>query len=520
MKLIKRVSEVGGLTLLSRILGFMRDILMARFLGAGMASDAFFIAFKLPNFFRRLFAEGAFSAGFIPVFSKLLGKTITPNSELQAKAFAANVLAWFLPILLIFLIIMEAAMIPVMLGLSGGFDGDTKKFDLLVELGRYTFPYLVLISLVALYGGMLNAYGRFAAAAFVPVLLNIFMISALLLAPNNDIETARYLAIGVSLSGIAQFLWLYITARKAGIKLKLPKPHISDDFKAFMKMVGPAAIGAGIMQINLLIDTILAARLLPEGSVSWLFFADRLNQLPIGIIGVAVGTVLLPSISRALANNDTKGAMAEQNKAFQFSMLLTLPAACAFIFIAEPLVSTLFERGDFTADATSASANALIAYAFGLPAYIIGKVFIPGYFARGDTKTPVKIAALALVINTSLNLLLIGPFGHVGLATATAISAWINVILLYVGLKKRAYFSIEKNTIINVSKYMAFAIIMGIGLFYLAEYLRPYFQKGETVRILTLSVLITSGIFMYFAGLIASGGLRIQDIRLITSKNR
>ena len=312
MKLIKRVSEVGGLTLLSRVLGFMRDILMARFLGAGMASDAFFIAFKLPNFFRRLFAEGAFSAGFIPVFSKLLGRNITSDSENQAKSFAANVLAWFLPILLIFLIIMEAAMIPVMLGLSGGFDGDTEKFDLLVELGRYTFPYLVLISLVALYGGMLNAYGRFAAAAFVPVLLNIFMISALLLAPNDDIETARYLAIGVSLSGIAQFLWLYVAARKAGIKLKLPKPHVSDEFKAFMKMVGPAAIGAGIMQINLLIDTILAARLLPEGSVSWLFFADRLNQLPIGIIGVAVGTVLLPSISRALADNDTQTAITEQ----------------------------------------------------------------------------------------------------------------------------------------------------------------------------------------------------------------
>ncbi len=520
MRLIKRVSEVGGLTLVSRILGFIRDIFMARFLGAGMASDAFFIAFKLPNFFRRLFAEGAFSAGFIPVFSKLLGKEITPENEAQAKAFAANVLAWFLPVLLIFLVIMEFAMVPVMFGLSGGFKGNTVKFELLVELGRYTFPYLSLISLVALYGGMLNAYGRFAAAAFVPVLLNIFMIGVLLIAPDNDVATAKYLAISISLSGIAQFFWLYIAARKAGIKLKLPKPHVSNDFKHFMKMLGPAAIGAGIMQINLLIDTILAARLLPEGSVSWLFFADRLNQLPIGIIGVAVGTVLLPTISRALAVNDDESAIKEQNSALQFSMLITLPAAIAFITISDPLISTLFERGDFTPSATKASANALVAYAFGLPAYILTKVLIPGYFARGDTKTPVKIATIALIINTSLNFALIGPFAHVGLAAATAISAWVNVTLLYFGLRRRSHFHIKKTTGLTIIKYLFFAALMGGSLSFMTRYHSLYFADSELNRILGLSILIMIGCIFYFSALIISGTLRVNDIRKVLSNRR
>ncbi|UTW55519.1 murein biosynthesis integral membrane protein MurJ [Kordiimonas sp. SCSIO 12610] len=520
MKLIRRVSEVGGLTLISRILGFTRDILMARFLGAGMASDAFFIAFKLPNFFRRLFAEGAFSAGFIPVFSKLLGKSITAESEAKAKAFAANVLAWFLPILAIFLILMEVAMVPVMLGLSGGFEGNTVKFNLLVELGWYTFPYLSLISLVALYGGMLNAYGRFAAAAFVPVLLNIFMISALILAPDNDITAARYLAIAVSLSGGAQFLWLYIAARRAGIRLKLPKPHISDDFKKFIKMVGPAAIGAGITQINLLIDTILAARFLPEGSVSWLFFADRLNQLPIGIIGVAVGTVLLPTISRSLADNDHTSAINQQNLAFQFSMLITLPAAVAFVSIAEPLITTLFERGNFDAVATKASSAALVAYACGLPAYIIGKILIPGYFARGNTKTPVKIAAIALLVNTSLNIAFIGPFGHVGLAAATAIAAWVNILLLYLGLRRDNNFYFEKTSLINSAKYMAFAILMGVGLYYLSGVFNVYFEEGEITRTFALITLILFGVVFYFAGLLLTRTVTVGDMRKLLSKER
>jgi putative peptidoglycan lipid II flippase len=514
VKLVRRVSEIGGLTLISRILGFVRDILMARFLGAGLASDAFLVAFKLPNFFRRLFAEGAFSAGFVPVYSKLLGKDITPESQKAAEAFAGNILGWFLPILFVFLIIMEIGMVPVMLGLTGGFDGESGKFNLVVELGRYTFPYLTLISLVSFYAGILNAHGRFAAAAFVPVLLNVSLISALIVAPDDSVDVARYLAVAVSISGILQLLWLMVSTKRAGIQIRLPRPKVNEDVKSFLKLAGPAAIGAGITQINLLVDLVLAARLLPEGSVSWLYFADRLNQLPIGLIGVAVGTVLLPSVSRLLSANDQKGATTEQNKALEFSMLLTLPAASALIFIAEPLIAVLFERGDFSNTATLASAAALTAYAFGLPAYVLNKVLIPGYYARGDSKTPVKFAVLALIVNVVLNLSLIGPLGHVGLAAATAIAAWVNVICLYAGLRYRGHFDIYGKTAKTILKCVMAAIIMGL----LIQYLTAALTDQGLSAVIAMGITVGAGAMTYFVILWLVRGFRTNDIRSIMGR--
>ncbi|MEX0298692.1 MAG: murein biosynthesis integral membrane protein MurJ, partial [Kordiimonas sp.] len=331
MSLLKNASSVGGFTMLSRILGLVRDLMMARYLGASMASDAFFVAFKLPNFFRRLFAEGAFSVGFVPLFARALGKDITPESQQAAEAFASRVLAWLFPVLLVFLIIMEAAMAPIMFGITGGFDGDTVKFNFVVELGRYTFPYLMLISLVSFFAGMLNAFGRYSAAAFAPVLLNLCMIGALYFYAETEIEGARALAIAVSVSGVIQLLWLYGAAKRAGLSISFPKPQMSDDVKELLVIIAPAAIGAGVTQINLLIDVLLAARFLPEGSVSWLFYADRLAQLPLGVIGIAIGTVLLPSISRLLSADDQTEANKQQNRAIEFSLFLTLPSAVAFI---------------------------------------------------------------------------------------------------------------------------------------------------------------------------------------------
>ena len=283
MSLLKKASSVGGFTLLSRILGLVRDLLMARFLGAGMASDAFLIAFKLPNFFRRLFAEGAFSVGFVPLFSRRLGKDITPESQKAAEAFASRVLSWLFPVLLIFLIIMEAAMAPIMMGLTDWADESPAKFNFVVELGHYTFPYLMLISLVSFFAGMLNAFGRYSAAAFAPVLLNICMITALFFFAETEESGARALAVAVSLSGILQLLWLYGATKRAGLTLSFPRPKLSADVKELLRVIAPAALGAGVTQINLLIDTLLAARFLPEGSVTWLFYADRLAQLPLGV---------------------------------------------------------------------------------------------------------------------------------------------------------------------------------------------------------------------------------------------
>ncbi len=524
MSLIKRISTVGGYTLLSRFFGLGRDFLLARYLGAGMAADAFFIAFKLPNFFRRLFAEGAFSVAFVPLFSRALGKEITPESQATAQEFAGHVLSWLLPVLVALLIIMELAMVPVMLGLTGGFSSEgvaaNKKFDLVVELGRYTFPYLLLISLVSFYAGMLNAVNRFSAAAFAPVLLNILMISALLLFHETEIEAARFLAGAVSVSGVAQFILLYVSARRAGLRIKLPRPELTDDVRQLLRVMAPAAIGAGVMQLNLLADIVIAARLLPEGSVSWLFYADRLAQLPLGVIGVAVGTVLLPGISRLLAADDAAGAAAQQNRALEYSMMLTLPATAALAVIAYPIIATIFERGAFTETDTSATALALFAYSFGLPAYVIQKALTPAYFARGDTRTPVIFASVSLVVNLILNLVLIRYFAHVGLAAATAIAAWINVGLLYYGLRKKRYFSVDRQTIANSLKFTAASLLMAALLVGAYSRWSTLFHTDGFERVLVLAAFVVGGALTYFSTSFALGALKPNQIKVLLKRQR
>lgn len=513
MSLVRRISTVGGFTLLSRIFGFVRDVLQARYLGAGMTADAFVIAFKLPNFFRRLFAEGAFSVGFVPLYARLLGKEVTPESQAAANAFAGQVFSWLLPVLLIFLVIMEAAMVPVMLGLSGGFEGDTVKFDLAVELGRYTFPYLVLISLMTFYAGMLNAVERFSAAAFAPVILNIFMIGALVGFGETEVGAARALAAAVSLSGVAQLVLVYVSARRAGLEIGLPKLVVSDDLKELLRVIGPAAIGAGIIQINLLIDVLLAARFLPEGSVSWLFYGDRLNQLPLGVIGIAVGTVLLPSISRLLAAGDEAGAAHQQNRALEFTLFLTLPSAAALAVVSGPIIATLFERGAFTGTDSAQTAAALTAYALGLPAYVVAKALTPGYFARKDTKTPVKYATLSLALNTVLNLILIQFMAHVGLALATAIAAWFNTLLLYRGLKRNHGFALERATIERLAKMAAASLLLAAGLYGALGQMEGHFAQDGFARIGSLSALVGGGIVLYFLAVFAFRTLSTAEIK-------
>lgn len=513
LSLVKSISTVGGLTLLSRIGGFIRDLLMAKYLGASMAADAFFIAFKLPNFFRRLFAEGAFSVGFVPLFSRLLGKDVTPESQQAALTFASRVLSWLLPVLLIFLLIMEAAMVPVMLGLTGGFEDDNAKFNFVVELGRYTFPYLLFVSLMSFYSGMLNALEKYTAAAFAPVVMNIIMILALVFFSETDVQGARALAISVSLGGIAQLLLLYISAQKAGLKLALPKPKLSDDVKELLKIMAPAAIGAGVMQINLLVDVLIAARFLPEGSVSWLFYADRLNQLPLGVIGIAAGTVLLPNISRLLSAGEHKAANTQQNKAIEFSLLLTLPAAAALAVIAEPIISTLFERDAFTSADTIATASALAVYALGLPAYVIAKALTPAYFARKDTKTPVKFAIISLIVNMILNIILIQYLAHVGLAAATAIAAWLNVILLYMGLKRSHNFALLTETRIRLLKFVTASLVMAACLYAAIPYFSDTFAAHEFSRILSLTCLVAGGSLVYFILILLMRGVYLGEIR-------
>jgi putative peptidoglycan lipid II flippase len=437
--LVRKVASVGGFTLLSRALGFVRDALTAQYLGAGPVADAFFVAFRLPNHFRALFAEGAFNAAFVPMFSGVL----VQDGRAAARHFAEQALAFLLAAQLVLLVVFLVIMPWFMYVFAPGFADEPAKFALAVAFTRITFPYLLFITLVALMGAVLNSLDRFTAAAAAPILLNICLIGALL-ALTPILPTAGHaLAWGTFLAGIAQFLYLVWNCRRAGMSLRLLVPRLTPEIRRFLRVLGPAALGAGIVQISLFADTLIAS-FLPTGSVSYLYYADRLNQLPLGVIGIAIGTVLLPELSRHLKRGDGAAAAISQNRAIELSLLLTLPAAAAFMVIAEPLLLTLFKRGAFDVADARASAQALVAYGFGLPAFVLIRSLVPGFYARGDTATPVRVAAAAVAANVALKLALIGPFAHVGVALGTSISSWLNALLLAWLLRRRGLFHADR----------------------------------------------------------------------------
>ena len=513
MNLVKATATIGGLTLISRIAGFVRDMLMAAFVGAGMAADAFLIAFRLPNLFRALFAEGAFSAAFVPMFNRQMG---ADGGDMNAaKRFAEDVLAVLLPVLVIFTVIMVIAAGPVVWALTGGFpDAGPDKFALTVDFTRLTFPYLLLISLVSLMGGILNSIGRFWVNAAAPILLNLALIAGLLFFHSaEDIETARVQALCVSIAGILQFAWLLWACLAADIKLKLRWPHLNAKVKQLLKIIWPAALGAGAVQFNLLISTALAARFLEQGAVSFLYYADRLNQLPLGIIGIGVGTALLPALSRHLGSGDDKAASHTQNRAIELVLILTLPAAAALAVSSVPIIRGLLEHGRFVAADTSATAAALSAFALGLPAYVLIKVLTPGFYAREDTKTPVRIAVASMLVNLAGNLALIWPLGHVGIALSTALAAWVNAIALWVVLRRRNHYAADARLKRAVWRLLvATAVMIGI-LLLLNPLLAPYTGGNIIARFLALAVLIGTGGIAYFVVARLLGVFTLAELR-------
>ena len=387
MSLLRAVATVSGFTMMSRITGFARDILIASILGAGPIADAFFIAFKFPNFFRRLTAEGAFTVAFVPTFSRLL----QDKGRKDALEFAEEVISIMGIGLFLFSFFVIIFMPTVMLGLAPGFIERDWLFDLTVELARITFIYLTPISLVALLGGILNSFGKFGAMASAPILLNIILIVSLVFFENSMETKGHVLAIAVAISGVAQFIWLLEACRQNGSIPKLRRPRVTERVKKLFKLMLPAVLGAGVVQINLLIDIILASTL-PSGSISFLYFADRINQLPLALIGIAIGTALLPKLSREIQCGELEKAKRSQDQALEFGMVLALPAAVGLLVLSQPIISTLFERGAFSPTAVDATAQTLFCYALGLPAFIIIKVLQPSFFARYDTLTPVKVA--------------------------------------------------------------------------------------------------------------------------------
>lgn len=503
MNLLKSTGIIGGMTLVSRLFGFVRDILVARILGAGAEGDAWQLAFQIPNIFRRLFAEGAFSAAFVPLFSRKLTADEN-NKDGQNKAaqqFITEVLSVFVPILLLFSAFMMAIM-PAMIWLFDNFGRGGLTNDFSISLARIAFPYLALISITTVFAGILNSLSRFTAAAAAPILLNICMISGLLLSlsldQGADIKRAAYfLAYSVSVAGLLQMLWLYYWAKKSGFHFPIKRPLITDDVKSLSLLILPAIFGAGIYQISRFLDLFFLGQI-AQGARTHLAMADRLNQLPLGIIGIALGTAILPAISRFIANDDKGGAQRIQSNAIELALLITIPAAVGLFFAAQPIVSAIYLGGRFTMDDVNATAAAVSMLVIGLPAYVLVKVLIPGFFARKDTKTPVYTAAISLIINVILNIILIPIFGLPGLAISGAISAWANCAMLYVMLKKRGHFEIEADLLFRIGRIILSAAVMGAALYFFMPYGQPYYSGNTIEAAISISLLCGIGAISYF----------------------
>jgi putative peptidoglycan lipid II flippase len=520
MSLIRAATTVGGFTLISRFAGFARDLLMARFLGAGFAADAFLVAFRLPNLFRSLFAEGAFSAAFVPMVSSKLGRKDGGVADVRAGMdFTEQALALLTPILLVFSTLFMLAAGPIVWLMTGGFqDGDPEKLAFTIDLTRLTFPYLMLISITALLGGVLNAVGRFWVNAAAPILLNVAMVGALLFFRGDTaVETARALAASVTVAGILQLVWLAWGCHQAGLLPRLRWPRFTPETRTLLRRIGPAALGAGATQVNLLVSTMIAARLLPQGSVSYLYYADRLNQLPLGMIGIGMGVALLPTMARLLGAGNPDAAIHQQNRAIEFVLLLSLPAAFAFIAAAEPIISALFQQGEFGRDDTVGAYMALQAFALGLPAYVLIKVLTPGFHARGDTRTPMRIALVAIAANLIGNLTLIWWFQHVGIALATALSAWLNVGLLWWFLHRRGDYRADQAVLFAVPRMVVAGLLMAALLWVASDFVMPYTQGSGIQRLGTLAVLVGGGVVVYFG---VGFGLKAYNPRQLVSAFR
>jgi putative peptidoglycan lipid II flippase len=518
MSLARNFATVGVATLSSRILGFIRDMLMAAALGTGPVADAFFVAFRIPNLFRRLFAEGAFNSAFVPMFARRL----EGDGQNTALLFARQAMSGLLFVLLILTLIVEIAMPVVMLVLAPGFSDDPEKFDLAVLLTRICFPYLVFVSMLALISGALNGLSRFAVAAFAPTLLNVILIGVLMLILNQDQAGMEWagiaLSVGVLFGGIAQVAMVWIALRRAGLMLTPVRPIWNADMKRLVELGIPGVLAGGITQINIMVGTMIAT--LQDGAVSYLYYADRLYQLPLGVVGIAIGVVLLPELARQLKAGHEKTALSIQNRSLEFAMVLTLPAAVALAVLADPIIRVLFERGAFTALATEQTAHALVLFALGLPSFVLIKVFQPGFFAREDTKTPMKIAGLGAVLNIVASFALFLPFGHVGIAAATSFSGWVQAGLLFYLLNKSNHFTLEAKLLRRTGLQLLSAIIMGCIVFGLAHALENNLQSSSPLllQITSLGVLVLTGVSVFFGLAHMTGGMDLRTLKTYLTK--
>ena len=504
---------VSAMTLLSRVLGLVRDVVLARLLGVSAGTDAFFVAFRIPNFLRRLFAEGAFNQAFVPVLSEYRTRARDQGS-LAATRLLIDRVAGTLGGTVALVTLAGVLGAPLLIWVfAPGFGDDPHKRALAVEMLRLTFPYLFFIALTAFAGSILNTWNRFAVPAFTPVLLNLSLIgSALYLAPHfAEGRIAVALAWGVLIAGIVQLLFQLPFLARLSL---MPVPRMAwrdPGVRRILRLMAPAMFGVSVSQINLLLDTVLAS-LLQTGSVTWLYYSDRLTELPLGVFAIAIGTVILPSLSGKHAGDDSRAFQRTLDWALRLVLLIGVPAALALAVIAEPLLATLFRHGEFTANDVLRSAESLRAYSAGLVAFMLIKVLAPGYFARQDTKTPVKIGVVAMVANMVFNLILVWPLQHAGLALATSLSAWLNAGLLYLGLRRTGVFE----PLAGWGRHWLRLLLAGGAMVAVIQWLAGragvWLQGGLTERVAWLALIVVTGMLVYLLVLVILG-LRPRHLR-------
>ncbi len=514
MSLIKKFSSVGGATMASRVLGFVREAMIAAFLGAGPVADAFYAAFRFPNLFRRLFAEGAFNAAFIPLFSKEL----ETGGQEKAREFAEQILSVLLFILLI-LSALALIFMPFLVGtiIAPKFAENPDKFDLTVLLTRIMFPYLAAMSLVAMLSGILNAFRKYFLAALAPVILNIIFIAVLALSGWFELEQREigiFMAWGVFASGLMQLVLLIYAVRKEGFTLSLRVPKMSPSVKRLLVLAVPTAIAGGITQINLLVGQVIASA--QEGAISIMNYAERLMQLPLGIIGISIGVVLLPELTRALAAGDKQEAANLQNRSLEFGLGLTVPAAVGLIMIPLPLIALVYERGAFLRETTELTAQVLAAVSIGLPAYVLIKILQPSFYAREDMKRPMWFAGVNAVLNIALSLYLFPIYGVVGIAVAGSIAGWVNAFLLGSSLYVGNHLRIAARTWRNIMLICIASVIMAAVLYFGQVWLGAQLVDAALlIRLVLIGLLVSVAMVVYFAIILVTGAVPRDQLKRI-----
>ena len=511
IRLVAGFLTVGLWTLLSRVFGFVRDVMMAAYLGAGPVTDAFFVAFSLPNMFRRFFAEGAFNFAFVPIFAK------KHEAGEGAEAFARDAFWGMAALLLVFSVLAIIAMPFLVWAMAAGFAQD-ERFDMAVVFGRVAFPYIFFISLVALLSGMLNAVGRFTAAAAAPVLLNMVFVAAMIMADRAGWPMGLTLSWAVPVAGVAQLALLWVAVQRAGFAMRFRRPRLTPELKRLAIIAAPAVLAGGVVQINLLVGRQVAS--FTENAVSWLSYADRLYQLPLGVVGIAVGVVLLPELSRRLRAGDTGAGQHSFNRGLEFALFLTLPSAVALVVIATPIVSVLFGRGAWTMADTDATALALAVYAMGLPAFVLHKVLQPLYYARHDTKRPFKYALVSMVVNAVVAIGLMPVIGFIAAALATSIAAWVMVWQLWAGSRgmgREAQLDAQMRA--RLWRMVLAAALMGAVLYGLAAWFDEWLVLSGK-RYLALLIIILGGSAVYLGCAQVIGAFSLGEMRAALKRSR